>query len=137
MINNTVVVIIIMQNISKVSSEFFYFFIYHIYPPFTRKRIVSLCFGRLSALAWELLFPRCEGHLSSTERGRRPVRCLAQEHNTRTCRLVLHSLPKMPSAKQGSYRYHFLKVFWYGSTRGMHPRCTCEADALNMLLWQC
>ena len=38
----------------------------------------------------------------------------------------------MPSAKQGSYRYHFFKVFWYDSTRGMNPRSTdCEADALT------
>ena len=37
----------------------------------------------------------------------------------------------MQSAKQGSYRYHFFKVFWYDLTRGINPRSTdCEADAL-------
>ena len=41
------------------------FCIVYIYPSFTRKRIVSLYFGR-HALAWELPFPRCLGHLSST-----------------------------------------------------------------------
>ena len=45
----------------------------------------------------------------------RPVKCLAQGHNKRTCRLVLHNLPEMPSAKQGSCGYHFLKSF--GMTR--------------------
>ena len=29
----------------------------------------------------------------------------------RTCGLVLHNLHKMPSAKQGSCEYHFLKSF--------------------------
>ena len=38
----------------------------------------------------------------------------------------------MPSAKQGSYRYHFFKVFRYDSTRGMNSRSTdCEGDALT------
>ena len=45
----------------------------------------------------------------------RPVKCLAQGHNKRICRLVLHNLPEMPSAKQGSCGYHFLKSF--GMTR--------------------
>ena len=46
-----------------------------------------------SALAWELPFPRFMGHLSSTQRRGHPVKCLAQGHNKRTCRLVLHNLP--------------------------------------------
>ena len=45
----------------------------------------------------------------------RPVKCLAQGHNKLTCRLVLHNLPEMPSAKQGSCGCHFLKSF--GMTR--------------------
>ena len=45
----------------------------------------------------------------------RPVKCLAQGHNKRTCRLVLHNLPEMPSAKHGSCGYNFLKSF--GMTR--------------------
>ena len=32
------------------------------------------------------------GHLSSTQRCGHPVKCLAQGHNKRTCRLVLHNL---------------------------------------------
>ena len=42
----------------------------------------------------------------------------------------------MPSAKQGSCGYHFLKVFWYDSTRGMNPRSTdCDEDALTTTLY--
>ena len=37
--------------------------------------------------------------------------CLAQGHNKRTCRLVLHNLPEITSVKQGSSEYHFLKSF--------------------------
>ena len=45
----------------------------------------------------------------------RPVKCLAQGHNKRTCRFVLHNILKMLSTKQGSCGYHILKSF--GMTR--------------------
>ena len=59
-------VLIISMLIVELWNNFLFFcFNCHIYPPFTRKRIVSLYFGRYVRLAWELLFPRCLGHLSS------------------------------------------------------------------------
>ena len=40
----------------------------------------------------------------------------------------------MPSANQGSCGHHFLKVLWYGSTRGMSSRSTNrKAGALATL----
>ena len=89
----------------------FYILICQIYPPFTRKRIVSLCFGRyvrprFGVAIFELSKPPVF-HI----RVRRPVKCLAQERNKRTCRLALHNLPYIPSARQGSCGYHFLKSF--------------------------
>ena len=72
---------------------FFVFFVFvHIYPPFRRKQIVSLCFGwdvrtRLGVAiyrsVWATALPHKGGH---------PVKCLAQKQNKRTCRLVLHNL---------------------------------------------
>ena len=62
----------------------------------------------------------------------RPVKCLAQGHNKRTCRLVLHNLPINAERQAGKLRMPFFKVFWYDSTRGMNPTSTdCEADALT------
>ena len=88
-----------------------YCFICHIYPPFTRKRIVSLYFGwevrtRLGVAFFEVYGPPVF-HIKVG----RPVKRLAQGHNKRTCRLVLHNLPQMPSAKQESCGCHFLKSF--------------------------
>ena len=81
----------------------------------------------MSALAWEFPFPKC---LYSTWRWDRPVKCLAQGHNKRTCGFVLHNLAK---SRAPSCEYDFLK-FFNGSTRGMKPRSTdCEADALNAM----
>ena len=48
------------------NGHFFVFVFVHIYPPFTRKQIVSLFLDEMSALAWELPLLRCLGHLSST-----------------------------------------------------------------------
>ena len=77
-----------------------FFFICHMYPPFTRKRYIAMFWTvsphRLGvAISWSSVF-----HIKMG----RPVKCLAQGHNKRTCRLVLHNLPQMPRAKQGSYR---------------------------------
>ena len=72
-------------------------------------------FDGKSALAWELPFFEVYGPPVFHMKVGRPVKCLAQGHNKQTCRLVLHNLPQMSSAKQGSYRYHFLKSF--GMTR--------------------
>ena len=67
-------------------------FVCHIYPPFTRKRIVSLYFGpevrtRLGVVFFEVYGPPVF-HIKVG----RPVKCLAQGHNKRTCRLVLYNL---------------------------------------------
>ena len=46
-----------------------------------------------SALAWELPFFEVYGPPVFHIKVGRPVKCLAQGHNKRTCRLVLHNLP--------------------------------------------
>ena len=57
---------------------------------------------------------------------------LAQRHCKQVCRLVLHTVPFVLSAKQGSCEHQFLT--FYGMTRlgEMNPTSTdCEADALT------
>ena len=68
-------------------------FICHIYPPFTRKRIVSLYFGREVRTRLGVAFFEVYGSPVFHIKVGRPVKCLAQGHNKRTCRLVLHNLP--------------------------------------------
>ena len=46
-----------------------------------------------SALAWELPFFEVSGPPVFHIKVGRPVKCLAQGHNKRTCRLVLYNLP--------------------------------------------
>ena len=72
---------------------FYFCFICHFYPPFTRKRIVSLYFGREVRTRLGVAF--FEVYVSPVFHIKvgRPVKCLAQGHNKRTCRLVLHNLP--------------------------------------------
>ena len=71
----------------------FYCFICHIYAPFTRKRIVSLYFGQQVRTSLGVpFFEVYESPVFHIKVGR-PVKCLAQGHNKRTCRLVLHNLP--------------------------------------------
>ena len=70
-------------------------------------------------------------HLSATSRWRHPVKCLAQGHSKQARRLVLHTIPIVLSAEQGSCEYHFL-VFWYDSTWEMDPGSTdCEEDTVT------
>ena len=68
-------------------------FICHIYPPFTRKRIVSLYFGREVRTRLGVAFFEVSGPPVFHIKMGRPVKCLAQGYNKRTCRLVLHNLP--------------------------------------------
>ena len=86
-------------------------FFCRIHHPFTRKRFVLLYFGRdvrtrlgvaVSLVSGPSVFHRKAGRL---------VKCLAQGHNKRTCRLVLHNLRQMLSAKQGSCGYYFSNSF--------------------------
>ena len=86
----------------------FYILICQIYPPFTRKRIVSLCFGRYVRPRLGIAISELSKPPVFHIRVGRPVKCLAQGHNKRTCRLTLHNLAYIPSAKQGSCAYHFL-----------------------------
>ena len=71
----------------------FFCFICHIYPPFTRKQIVSLYFGREVRTRLGVAFFEVYGPPVFNIKVGRPVKCLAQGHNKRTCRLVLHNLP--------------------------------------------
>ena len=78
---------------SKKKLLFFLFYLPYL-PPFTRKRIVSLYFGRevrtrLGVAFFEVYRPPVF-HIKVG----RPVECLAQGHNKRTCRLVLVFLHK-------------------------------------------
>ena len=68
-------------------------FICHIYPPFTRKRIVSLYFGREVRTRLGVAFFEVYGPPVFHIKVGHPVKCLAQGHNKQTCRLVLHNLP--------------------------------------------
>ena len=72
---------------------FFFCFICHIYPPFTRKRIVSLYFGREVRTRLGVAFFEVYGSPVFHIKVGRPVKCLAQGRNKQTCRLVLHNLP--------------------------------------------
>ena len=48
------------------------------------------------------------------------------------CRLVLHIIPIVLSANQGSCKYYFLKSFGMTRLGEMNPKTTdCEADALT------
>ena len=87
-------------------AEFEVLFFEILYLPFTRNRIASLYFGwdvrtRLG-VAISKLFGLPVFHIKVDA-------SLSQGHNKRTCRIVLHNLPLMSSAKQGSCGYHFLK----------------------------
>ena len=93
----------------------YFFFIFYIYSPFTRKRIALLYFGldvstRLGVAIFEVYVPP----VFHVKVGC-PVKCLAQGHNKRTCLFVRYNTPQMPSAKQGSCGYYFVKSF--GMTR--------------------
>ena len=56
-------------------------FICHIYPPFTRKRIVSLYFGREVCTRLGVAFFEVYGPPVFHMKVGRPVKCLAQGHN--------------------------------------------------------
>ena len=65
----------------------------HIYPPFTRKRIVSLYFGRDVCTRLGVAIFEVSGPPVFHIKAGRPIKCLAQGHNKRTCWLVLYNLP--------------------------------------------
>ena len=66
-----------------------FFFICHIYPPFTRKRIALPYFARDVRTRLGVAITVVSGAPVFHIKAGRPVKCLAQGHNKRTCRLVL------------------------------------------------
>ena len=65
--------------------------------------MVSLCFGRYVRTRLGVAISEVFGPPVFHIKVGRPIKCLGQGHNKRTCQLVLHNFPLMPSAKQGSY----------------------------------
>ena len=63
------------------------------YPPFTRKRIVSLCFERYIRTRLGVAISEESGPPAFHIKMGRPVEYLALGHNKRNCRLVLYNLP--------------------------------------------
>ena len=67
--------------------------IVHVYPQFTRKRVVSLSFERdVRTCLGVAIFAESEPPVFHIKVWA-PVKCLDQGHNKRTCRLVLQNLP--------------------------------------------
>ena len=73
--------------------RYFYFFALFAIFILTRKRIVSLYFGREVHTRLGVAFFEVYGPPVFHIKVGRPVKCLAQGHNKRTCLLVLHNLP--------------------------------------------
>ena len=72
----------------------FYFVLFAIFILHSREsELYRYTLDGKSALAWELPFLRFYGSPVFHIKAGRPVKCLAQGHNKRTCRLVLHNLP--------------------------------------------
>ena len=67
-----------------VKKVFLFCFICHIYPPFTRKQIVSLYFEREVRTRLGVAFFEVYGPPVFHIKAGRPVKCLAQGHNKRT-----------------------------------------------------
>ena len=111
----------------------FTFFFYSPYlPPFTRKRIVSLYFGRdvctrLGVAISEVSGPPVFHIKAGTSRF---VSCRrTQQANLLAC----SPQPSLNAKRQaGMLQITFFKVFWYYSTRGLNPWSTdYVADALT------
>ena len=67
--------------------------IVHVCPPFMRKRIVLLYFGRDIRTRSGVAISEVNGPSVFHIKTGVPVKCLAQGHNQRTCQLVLHNIP--------------------------------------------
>ena len=68
-------------------------------------------------------------------RWRHHIKCLVQGNNKQACRLVLHTVVFVRSAKQGSCENHFLNPFGMTRLGEMNPRSIeCEADVLTTTL---
>ena len=119
-------------DLNKVQSQQFFFAIFILYS--RESELYRYILDGTSALTRELPFPRCLGHLSSTQRWGRPVKCLAQGHNKQTFGLLSSTSPKYRSPRKEAVDTIF-KVCWYDSPRGMNPRSTyCGVDALTTTL---
>ena len=97
------------------------YYIVHIYPPFTKERIVLLHFGRdvrtrlgvaISAVSGPHVFPI-------------KARASRLEPCPKTQQAILPACSPQPSInaerQAGELQIPFLKFFWYDSKRGMNP----------------
>ena len=106
---------------------FFFCFICHFYPPFTRKRIVSLYFGvwtvsphSLGSCLFQGLWATCLPHKG----GGVPLSALPKDTTSELAGLFSTTSPKCRAPSR--------EAIDDDSTRGMNPRSTnCEADALT------
>ena len=64
----------------------------HVYPSFTRNRIVWLFFGRDVYTCLGVAISEVSKPPVFRIKVGRPVKCLAQGHNKQSCRLVLHNI---------------------------------------------
>ena len=78
----------------KITVFFFFLFLFAIFILHSREsELYPYTLDGKSALAWELPFSRFYGPPVFHIKLGHPVKCLAQGHNKRACRLVLHNLP--------------------------------------------
>ena len=108
--------------------------IVHIYPPFTRKRVVLLYFVREVSIRLGVAIFEMSGppgfHIKV---GGIPLSAFpkTQQVNLPAC----SPQPPLNAGRQsGKLWITFSKVSWYDSTRGMNPKSNdCEADALTTI----
>ena len=119
----------------KIMCDEVFFLCCHIYPSFSRKRIVSLYFGRnvrtrLGAAICDMSGPPV--FHTNTEESRLVACPRTQQANFPAC----SSQPPLNADRQaGKLCIPFFKGFWYDSTRGLNSKSTdCEADALTTTL---
>ena len=115
----------------KIMSITFYLFVCHIYPSFTRKRIVSLYFGRevRTHLGVDISVSRPPVFHIKVGASRKVPCPRTQQANLPAC----SPQPPINAERQAGWLWiPFFTVFWYDSTRGLNPRSTdYEADALT------
>ena len=107
-------------------------FICPIYPPFTRKQIVSLYFGRDVRTRLGVAISEMSRSPVFYIKVGRPVKVPCPK--TQQASLVACSPQPLINAERPAEKLWmpFIKVFWNDLTKGMNPRSTdCEADTLT------